>query len=271
MRCLKTFKFKLVVLISPLFFLLACQQVPRHSGLILPNFWSKSIVTGSDFNHLLIDNLKPPSKLLHVYIEGDGKPLNYLGLPSHNPSPDFPLALELMRKEKVRSFYVGRPCYFEVYSAGCNKNLWTEERYSQSVVNSLSKVVSNLAEESKMPVALIGFSGGGTLATLVANQNQHVEVLISINANLDLDQWTNFHATRPLSNSLNPIQQKKSLNEPGKKIFLVGDRDLIVPSIASKNYVKRHGGELIEYADFTHSCCWLDIWESFLEKIKTFD
>ena len=270
MRYLETFKLKLIGSVLPLFFLLACQQLSRDSELILSNGWSRTVASGLGFNHLLIDNLKPFSQLLHVYIEGDGKPLNAAGFPSNDPSPDFPLALELMGKANVRSYYIGRPCYFEVYSLRCNPNLWTEGRYSESIVNSLSKVISNLAEEREIPVALIGFSGGGTLATLVASRNQYVRGLVSINANLDLGRWTSFYGARSLSDSLDPIQEQEKVNEPTKKIFFVGGRDLIVPSVISRKYVEIHGGELIEYPNFTHTCCWLDIWESLLEKIKTF-
>ena len=254
------FKFGSVNILIVLVFLSSCQQVSHYSKLIKANKWNSAIVSGQGFNHLLVDNLKPTTEFIHIYIEGDGRPLNSLGDPSVDPTPEFPLALALMSRDKARSFYIGRPCYFEVYSSECNQNLWTEGRYSEPVVNSLSKVVSNLSSESKRSVILIGFSGGGALAALIANRNSDVSILMAINGNLDLLEWTKYHGTIPLANSLNPISEQNEVNNLVRKIFLVGEKDAVVPHEISQHYVNQHGGELIEYADFSHACCWLDVW-----------
>lgn len=262
------FKFDRVNILIVLVFLSSCQQVSHYSKLIKTNEWNSTIVSGHGFNHLLVDNLKPTAEFIHIYIEGDGKPLNYLGDPSIDPTPEFPLTLALMSRDKAHSFYIGRPCYFQVYSADCNQDLWTEGRYSEPVVNSLSKVVSDLSSESNRSVVLIGFSGGGALAALIANRNSDVSILITINGNLDLLEWTKYHGTIPLTNSLNPISEQSEINNRIRKIFLVGEKDAVVPRKISQHYVNKHGGELVEYADFSHVCCWLDIWSDIFTDLQ---
>ena len=264
MFSIKIFKFKLVNISIALILLSSCQQIPHYSKLIEANEWNSTIVSGLGFNHLLVDNLKPTTEFIHIYIEGDGRPLNSLGDPSVDPTPGFPLALALMTKDEARSFYIGRPCYFEVYSPGCNHDLWTEGRYSEPVVKSLSKVVSNLSGETKRSVVLIGFSGGGALAALIADRNPDISILMTINGNLDLLEWTKYHGTNPLVDSLNPVSEQSRINNFVRKIILVGVRDEVVPLEISQRYVNQRGGELIKYADFSHVCCWLDIWHDIL-------
>jgi pimeloyl-ACP methyl ester carboxylesterase len=51
---------------------------------------------------------------------------------------------------------------------------------------------------------LIGFSGGGALAALLAERRNDVAGLVTVAANLDLDQWVRAKNLTPLRESLDP-------------------------------------------------------------------
>ena len=50
-------------------------------------------------------------------------------------------------------------------------------------------------------VVLIGYSGGGTLAWLMASRIPETTRVVTIAANLDIDEWTRIHGDSPLSGS----------------------------------------------------------------------
>ena len=84
---------------------------------------------------------------------------------------------------------------------------------------------SSIATSPRMPprsVVLIGYSGGGVLAVLIAPQVPGSAV-VTIAANLDVEAWARWHQYTPLSGSLNPATQPPldALHE----WHLVGDRD----------------------------------------------
>lgn len=112
--------------------------------------------------------------------------------------------LKNMLRGDADSVYIGRPCYFQVADARCQGNWWTHDRYHPDVVNSLLKVVEQVAG-SHQELWLIGYSGGGTLAVLGNRLNRPVRV-VTINANLDHQAWTEHHQYSPLTGSLNPMR-----------------------------------------------------------------
>src|SRR3972149_2178107 len=89
-----------------------------------------------------------------------------------DPTPTQAVALRLMHLDSAPSVLVGRPCYHELKrSAECTPGLWTHARYSSTVVASMLAVIEVLARGSNSTgVVLIGYSGGGALAMLIAER-----------------------------------------------------------------------------------------------------
>lgn len=229
---------------------------------------SSEIVEGAGFEHRVfrLQGATPYSGL-HVYIEGDGSPwVNHGATVARDPTPRTPLALQLMAKSRYASVYIGRPCYFDQnQNAGCDQRFWTSARYSSKVVDSMLAVIEHLRDEQQ-PLVLIGYSGGGTLAALLADRLEGKRWLITIAGNLDIDSWTEHHGYLPLIGSLNPMTTVKL--QDVRHVHLVAAKDQVVPAPQIEAFASQHGGALKRFDTFDHRCCWKSVWPALLEEIS---
>ncbi len=131
----------------------------------------REVVMGTVFQHVLFWRNGWPNRTLHVYLGGDGTPVS-AGRPAKDPTPRDPLMLRLMRLDPDPAVYVGRPCYHGLAgTTGCSGDLWTTARYSESVVSSLAAAIRRIMmSRGHEQIFLFGHSGGGTLATLLAER-----------------------------------------------------------------------------------------------------
>jgi hypothetical protein len=231
---------------------------------------SKSIVQGRDFKHAIYERptYKVDEKELHVYIGSDGTPWDR-NRPATDPTPRNPLALRLMLADPARAIYVGRPCYHGTGSSmKCASDAWTSARYSEQVIASVSMVIENYVEEHQVErVVLIGYSGGGAIAALLAARLSRVSTLITIAANLDTSAWTTAHSYKPLLGSLNPANADP-VPEDIRQFHLYGTLDTNVPHATTLAFLALNSSaEVIEYANFTHICCWESVWSDDLFKL----
>ena len=199
-----------------------------------------------------------------VFIEGDGIPWVTHGTkPAADPTPNHALARNLFTHTTYASWYVTRPCYNRPNDLVCEPNVWTHGRYSAQVAESMASVINDQIESSSARrVVLVGYSGGGTLAVLIASHINHLAGVITIAANLDTLAWTTLHAYEPLTNSLNPVDSA-SLAVP--HLAYVGDRDLNVPYPSIAGFVETHPQTIIEHVStYDHVCCWEKNWPVLL-------
>lgn len=198
---------------------------------------------------------------LRMYLGGDGKPWKK-GKPSSNPSGTERLAFELFLRDPKATHYISRPCYdIEPIPADCQTKLWTSDRYSSAVIASLTEAISQLAGNSN--IELVGYSGGGTLAVLLAQQMPQVTRILTLGANLDHTAWTNFHNTPALSGSVNAATNNRRVS--GQELHLYGQDDREVPAALNQKYFDNNPSANIGIIDnFDHSCCWLEQWPDIL-------
>lgn len=222
--------------------------------------------------HLVIHNVAQKSlNELHVYIEGDGTPWKSRYLIASDPSPRNPLALKLMQRDSAPSIYLARPCYFNqekygVADTNCNFTHWTNGRYSEEVVESMIFALRDLIKKQPSgKLVLIGHSGGGTLAMLMAQRMEEVDILITIAANLDIDAWTKHHKYSHLSRSINPakLEQYRTFEQ----YHLAGEDDKVVPPELNEKFLQKIGSPLIVKKHFNHNCCWIEKWPDILAEI----
>jgi hypothetical protein len=200
-----------------------------------------------------------PNTALHVYIEHDGTPWASIDGVAEDPTPRTPYALELMAKDAGPRLLLGRPCYFQTQTKPpCSPLAWTHRRYSPEVVASMVAALRRyLFEHPFRHVVLIGYSGGGTLAWLMAARVPEAIGVVTIAANLDIDEWTRLHGYSPLAGSLNPATEPP-LSAAITEQHYVGGRDLNVPPSVVRAFARRHPrANVIEIAGFDHICCWL--------------
>jgi len=229
------------------------------------------LLRGTTFQHHAFAAVRGASGLLVLFIEGDGSPWVGGGRQiAADPTPRVPLALELAVSTPASVLYLGRPCYMEVRRPPeCSEALWTSKRYSSEVVASMSAAAAAyIAEGHFEQVLIVGYSGGGTLAALMAADLPQVIGLVTIAGNLDPQVWTKLHGYLPLEGSLNPSLEPP-LPARLKQWYLVGERDRNVPAQASARYFARVPRDRVwSYARFDHKCCWIDAWPSIFAKIS---
>ena len=261
----------LLLALAPALVLVACAHSPPDLDSVAARHgFVTSQRSGTGWEHAVVEHLdaKRTDSTLHIYIEGDGTPWRNGRVPAQDPTPRRMLALELMAHDPAPGVYIGRPCYFgQAASANCNNALWTSERYSAAVVASMRRVIDGYLEQlAPTEVVLIGYSGGGALAALLAADLGPEVALVTVAGNLDTNLWTTLRGFLPLTGSLNPKDQA-ALLATQRQLHLVGERDSTVPAAVTQSFTGALGlprEPLREYPGFDHSCCWLQVWPEVL-------
>jgi pimeloyl-ACP methyl ester carboxylesterase len=206
---------------------------------------------------------------LWVFIDGDGRPwINGGREPATNPTTSRPVALELAAQMQRPVLYIGRPCYDRrIPEPPCSATWWTDARYSLTVVQSLAAAIGRYQRQFQFErLILVGYSGGGVLAELVAHEIQGVAAVVTIAANLDVAAWTEYHGYLPLTASLNPAIQTN--NPAWPEIHVLGEDDEVVPPHTVQRYFERHPHSVVwRYPDYGHVCCWQEEWLRIVGRI----
>lgn len=230
--------------------------------------FKRHTVVGETFTHETFANRRiGEDHTLHVYLGGDGTPW-IDGRPAADPTQHVPLALALMAVESGPALYLGRPCYHgKRHSAGCHGWLWTDGRYNDAVVTSMAAALDRIVARYRYArVVLIGHSGGGALAMLLAPRSRGVVAVVTIAANLDIDAWSDLHGYGRLTGSLNPARQPP-LAKPLIQMHFAGGRDRVVPPKIVKAGL-RDGLRLTVIPQYDHLCCWTAFWPQVLAQLS---
>lgn len=213
--------------------------------------------------------LSGQGKTLRVYIEGDGHAWASRRRPSLDPTPRNLLLIDLMRQDHFPDkAYIARPCQF-VWGDNCKIPVWTSLRYSQPMVDTLNETLDQL--KAKGPynnIELIGFSGGGTLALLMAASRDDVMSIRTVAGNLDPAFVNQFHKVSPMPDSLNPIDYYNRLASI-PQLHFIGGKDTIIPPAVYSHYQSsfRKQNCLSRYMkpDARHNMGWEQSWSELLE------
>ena len=205
----------------------------------------------------------------HIYLEGDGNPWRKGLWPNTNPNSRQQLALQLMNIDNNASVYLQRPCYgyVGIPPAPCVPALWTSARYGEAIVATLDQTLDNLQQNyGHKPLILIGHSGGGTLAMLLAQRRNDVRGVITLAGNLDPDAWTAHHNYLPLNQSLNP-SRAPVLPPTIFRWHFIGTKDVVIPAAISQQATVQDPLAKLRIYPFSHDDGWKKIWPAILSEL----
>ena len=235
--------------------------------------FERQTVSGTGFLHRVYqNNITTSSGNLHVYIEGDGLPWLLPDLVSSDPTPRNPLMLRLMAQDPEPAIYLGRPCYFGfAQTQPCNSWWWTEGRFAPEVVDSMAAALARLMSRHKnTSVVLIGHSGGGALAMLLASRPLKVTAVVTLAGNLDTEAWTQKHHFSNLSGSLNPAKMVTLDKRIAQMHFQGGKDQNIPPALVSRFAARQPHAHFKVFQELDHSCCWEEKWPEILQILSSF-
>lgn len=202
---------------------------------------------------------------LTVYIEGDGLAWRRRDLPSDDPTPHRALGLSLAAADTgANVVYLARPCQFTPMSANprCAVTYWTDKRYAEEVVASMDAAVTHyLRRLPGQRVDLVGYSGGGALAVLIAARRQDVASLRTVAGNLDHVAVNRLHRVSPMQGSLNAIDVASRVAAI-PQLHVSGADDEVVPTAVTRNFVAAVGScaQLRVVDGMAHESDWAARW-----------
>lgn len=226
-------------------------------------------IPGNDFELFALERRRANDDI-HIYIEGDGRPWTGGGTRiSIDPTPRQPSALELMADDPLGQLYLGRPCYFgSANSAPCESRLWTYERYGETVVAAMTEALRKWAMgHAHGRITLIGYSGGGVLALLIAERLPSIHRVVAIATPVDHKRWTQVHDYTPLYGSINPAEQSE-WRANVERIFIFGENDdNVAPKIFAPLAARISNARIIILPKEGHDCCRHEAWHDTLQRL----
>jgi pimeloyl-ACP methyl ester carboxylesterase len=112
---------------------------------------------------------------------------------------------------------------------------------------------------------LVGYSGGGAVALLLASQRDDVVSVQTLAGNIAVTAWSQLMGLTPLKGSLDPVDFADRLRSIPQR-HLVGDKDDVVPRSVASAYLSKLGdSKCVEvvtvHAD--HQAGWTASWDSY--------
>lgn len=237
--------------------------------------FSKNLVKTNTFLLTTYQKIAQAGAPITIYIEGDGRSFITPRRVSPDPTPRNPLALKLAALDRSLNIaYLARPCQYTPHHLDrhCNALVWTDWRFSESTIRALNEAIEVLKSRAHSKgIHLVGFSGGGGVAVLVAARRHDVLTLRTIAGDLNHVRLTAYHQTTPLSGSLNPMfYVSKVLNIP--QLHFSGENDTVVPPFIAADFVRNirkagsHCANDRVIKDATHHRGWEAFWKFHNEK-----
>lgn len=204
------------------------------------------------------------TRRLTIYLEGDGAPWPWPDQPPVDPTPLKHTVLGMAKDDSTDAVaYLGRPCQHleSAILAECNTDWWTQARFGADVIAATDRAIDALKRASgATSIALVGYSGGGTLASLAAAGRSDIACLVTLAAPLDIDAWTDAIGVSRLVGSRNPIDSAGRLGDL-KQTHVRGKEDRLVPAASTNRFLaKVPSAQVIDLDGVDHHCCWREVW-----------
>ncbi len=198
---------------------------------------------GGGFTFAALGRVARPGAPAVVYLEGDGFAWATPARPSSDPTPRNPVGLRLAAQDSAPNvLWLARPCQYDGRAADppCGPAVWTRDRFAPEVVAALDQALDQLkAGTGVTGLHLVGYSGGGGIAALLAARRSDVLSLRSLAGNLDHEALHRHHRVSQLP-GLNPAAAAPALAGL-PQIHYVGGDDNVVPRLVADSYARAAG------------------------------
>ena len=275
--CKNCFQASLIIIILTSLICSGC------AGKGIKNNLANSIAKGSNLQPILIPTsafqlkgyfrFHNPKAPLIVYIEGDGQAYLHRNMPSANPTPKNPLALRLAAIDLGENIlYLARPCQYVDFQLerSCKIPYWTQKRFSNKIIISVNEAIDKMVLKAGVDrIHLVGYSGGGAVAALVASRRKDVASLRTLAGYVDhvsLNRWV---GVSPLKGSLDPMKVAPNLKWIPQTHYS-GKKDKVIPKWVPQNFIGAVGNKsctFIRLINATHTKGWEKAWKNMWSKI----
>lgn len=208
---------------------------------------------------------------IHVYIEGDGFAYINSAQASNDPTPHMATGLALALADKAANVvYLARPCQYTLaQSPSCDVTFWTSARFSEKIIVAMNDALNQIKQaHSAQKIALIGYSGGGAVAVLLAARRTDIQSLRTVAGNLNHQAVNTFHHVSPMPQSLNAIDITNQIRQI-PQVHFVGGQDTVIPSFIAQQFAQKVGAcaqvSIVESA--SHSEGWQVSWPQLMQQI----
>lgn len=262
-------QFKFLFVVAAVINLSSCattnpNHIASHAGFKAVHLQTKP------FNLAGFEKITQPGSEVNIYIEGDGSAWLRHNMISSDPSPRKPLTLKLATLDpNPNVVYLARPCQYSPtdLTTVCEQKYWTFSRYSKTVVNAMNQAITQIKHQAQaQQINLIGFSGGATIAILVAAQRKDIKSIRTVAGNLDLIAMEKYHATSPLTDSLDPMHVAQQVKHV-PQLHFIGNKDTVVPIIVTRNFQQAAGlapDSVVVLHKVGHNDGWTERWLELL-------
>ncbi len=232
--------------------------------------FTKEYIKVDDFTLMTYQKFNRRSDTISIYIEGDGRAWETKHRLSDDPTPSNPVALKLAAVDPADNIaYIARPGQYSLSGIpDCDSKYWSGFRFAEEVINSFNRAIDLLKEKSlARHVELVGYSGGGAIAVLVAARRSDVVALRTVAGNLAPKVFCQYHHVSRLEGSMDPMDVAQEMSLIPQRHF-VGSKDLVVPEFITHSFVKQEGDQaydritVVEGA--THTKGWQEHWKELL-------
>ena len=254
------------------------ERLEEAETLSMEHGFQKSVIKTKDFLLMTYIRFQQEGLPVSIYIEGDGYAYAGRHRASSNPTPKNPMGLKLALVDTTPNvIYIARPCqYIQLKDdPNCQQDYWTTKRYSIEVMDATNEAINTLKNKLGFKqIRLIGYSGGGTVAAILAATRNDVIDLRTVAGNLDIDVFVRVHEVTPLVGSLNPVDFANTLvNIP--QVHFVGEKDDIITPPITDSYIdaiRKYDASLEcvnvrQIKDVSHAKGWETVWQRYADRV----
>lgn len=231
---------------------------------------TRALIATDDFVLTSFSRITDPGAPVTVYIEGDGLAWLSRTEVSLDPTPRNPVGLRLAALDRSANvLYLARPCQYTPpkNNPRCASAYWTSHRFAEAVVASLDQAITRLLPAVDSGLHLVGYSGGATVAVLLAARRRDVLSLRTVAGNLDHQAVNRHHRVSPLRESLDPMAVAPRLAGL-PQLHLVGGRDDVVPPAIAEGFAARVADRrcvaIRQVVEAKHESGWDEAWRTAL-------